>query len=79
MTEQEIRNSVQKLADEMNFRLFCEQDKTDMLVGTILWVNSVVVTDIVYPKRKKSIWFRIRELIWRIIQWMKKKIKQWEV
>lgn len=71
MTEQEIREGAQALVDEMNFRLLCEAGKADLFSDTILWVNRITVTEIAYPKQKKSIFSRIRALLRRGIQRLK--------
>ncbi len=71
MTEQEIREAVQALVNEMNFRLLCEAGEADLFLDTILWVTGITVTEIVYPKQKKSIFSRIRALLRRGIQRLK--------
>jgi hypothetical protein len=44
----EIRKHAEELALEMNLRLICEMPLSDK--EPLLWVESICVTDIVYPQ-----------------------------
>lgn len=78
MAEKEIRESAGRLADEMNFRLLCAAEEYEMLFGTVLWVESVIVTEIVYPKRKRGIFSCLGGVLGRLIKRFLTKHGRWK-
>lgn len=75
MTEQEIRKSAQGLAAEMNFRLLCEIRGADIPFETVLWVDSVTVTDIRYPRPRRGILSRLGKALGRLVKRLKQKYR----
>ncbi len=56
MNEQELYRRAEELRAELNLRLFCSMEAGS---NTMLWVEQIALTDIVYPKKKLRIWKRI--------------------